>query len=267
MLDDMMLGQFFPADSVLHRMDARLKIMLLFIFIIAIFLCDSKTDYILLTLLNIILMTVSKIPFVMYLKAVKPMFWIVLFTFIMHIFSGEGTIIADLWIFSATWEGLTEGIFITLRLILLVLMASILTFTTSPLVLTDALESLLSPFKKIGVPAHELSMMMTIALRFIPTLITETDKIIKAQKSRGADFSSGNIIQRIKYIMPILIPLFVSAFRRADELALAMESRCYRGGQGRTRMKEMKFGRLDFFIAAIAVLIIAGMIVLKIKGI
>lgn len=267
MLNDMMLGQFFPENSVLHRMDARVKIIMLFILIIAIFLCDSRVDYSLLIFLNIALMLVSKIPFIMYLKALKPMFWIVLFTFVVHVFSGEGKTIASLWIFSVTWEGLSEGIFITLRLVLLVLMASILTFTTSPLVLTDALESLLSPFKKIGVPAHELSMMMTIALRFIPTLITETDKIIKAQKSRGADFSSGNILQRMKYVMPILIPLFVGAFRRADELAMAMESRCYRGGQGRTRMKEMKIGNLDFCLMAIFAAIIACLLFFKIEGI
>lgn len=267
MLSDVMLGQFFPANSVLHRMDARLKIVMLFILLLAVFFCDSNADYFLLIAINILLMAVSKIPFIMYVKSLKPMLWIIAFTFIMHLFSTPGDILARVWIFSVTWQGLTEGIIITARLVLLVLLASILTFTTSPLVLTDALESLMTPFKKIGVPAHELSMMMTIALRFIPTLIGETDKIIKAQKSRGADFSSGNIMQRMKFVMPILIPLFVGAFRRADELALAMESRCYRGGQGRTRMKEMKLHSLDGVLTLIYFVFIGALIILKIKGI
>ncbi len=267
MLSDIMIGQFFPADSVIHHMDARVKIIMLFIVIIAVFLCDTRADYFLLVLANIMLMYASKIPFVMYMKSLKMMIWIVLFTFVIHVFSGEGQEIARLWVLPITWNGISEGIFISIRLILLILMASILTFTTSPLVLTDALEDLLNPFKTIGVPAHELSMMMTIALRFIPTLIGETDKIIKAQKSRGADFSTGNIIKRMTYVMPILIPLFVSAFRRADELALAMEARCYRGGQGRTRMKKMEIGRRDVFASVIFAVILAVLILLKIKGI
>jgi energy-coupling factor transport system permease protein len=233
----------------------------------AVFLCDTRADYIVLILLNIILMYISKIPISMYLKSLKPMLWIILFTFIIHLFGDAGEPIVKLWLFSATWNGLFEGTFITIRLFVLILMASILTFTTSPLVLTDALESLLNPFKIIGVPAHELAMMMTIALRFIPTLIGETDKIIKAQKSRGADFSSGNIVKRMSFVMPILIPLFVGAFRRADELALAMEARCYRGGQGRTRMKEMKLERLDFFVSVLVVIVVIVLIIFKIKGI
>jgi energy-coupling factor transport system permease protein len=267
MLDDIMIGQFFPADSLLHRIDARVKIIVLFIFIMAVFLCDTRADYIVLILLNIILMYISKIPISMYLKSLKPMLWIILFTFIIHLFGDAGEPIVKLWLFSATWNGLFEGTFITIRLFVLILMASILTFTTSPLVLTDALESLLNPFKIIGVPAHELAMMMTIALRFIPTLIGETDKIIKAQKSRGADFSSGNIVKRMSFVMPILIPLFVGAFRRADELALAMEARCYRGGQGRTRIKEMKLERLDFFVSVLVVIVVIVLIIFKIKGI
>jgi len=266
MLSDIMIGQFFPGESVLHRLDARAKILMLFVLILSIFLCDSRADYALLILFNIILMYISQIPIRMYMKSLKPMFWIVLFTFIVHLFSGVGTTLLKVWIFTITWDGLSQGIFITIRLLLLILMASILTFTTSPLVLTDALESLLKPFKKIGVPAHEISMMMTIALRFIPTLINETDKIIKAQKSRGADFTSGNIMTRLKCVMPILIPLFVSAFRRADELALAMESRCYHGGEGRTRMKQMHLTRLDGFVTGGFIVFLLVLIVLRLKG-
>lgn len=267
MFSDILLGQFFPADSILHHMDARVKIIMLFILIVAVFLCDSEFDYATLLFLNIGLMLISKIPLQMYMKALKPMFWIILLTFVIHLFGDDGRIIAKFWVFSITWEGLTEGALITLRLILLVLMASILTFTTSPLMLTDALENLLTPFKKIGVPAHELSMMMTIAMRFIPTLLGETDRIIKAQKSRGADFSSGNILQRMRFVMPILVPLFVGAFRRADELAMAMESRCYRGGEGRTHMHQLRLRRLDFIIIGVFTLLTLCLLVLKAKGI
>ncbi|WP_196593265.1 energy-coupling factor transporter transmembrane component T family protein [Pectinatus sottacetonis] len=267
MLSDIMIGQFFPADSIIHRMDARVKILMLFVFILSIFLFDSKFDYVILIMVSMGLVFISQIPLIMYIKSLKPMFWIVLFTFIVHVFSGTGPEVFKIWLFSATWNGIYEGLFITIRLLLLVLLASVLTFTTSPLVLTDALEALLRPFKAIGVPAHELSMMMTIALRFIPTLINETDKIIKAQKSRGADFTSGSIINRIHFVMPILIPLFVGAFRRADELALAMEARYYRGGEGRTRMKEMQLTRLDYILIGLFSIMIVILAVLKVKGI
>ena len=181
--------------------------------------------------------------------------WIILFTLLIHFVSHDGEILAEIWIFKITDEGIKFGVLISLRLVLLIVLSSLLTFTTSPIKLTDAMEKLLSPLSKFGVPAHELAMMMTIALRFIPTLIEETDKIIKAQKSRGADFESGNLLQRLKNFVPILVPLFLSSFRRADDLAMAMEARCYRGGEGRTHMKKLFFTRADFF-AVIAVILI-----------
>ena len=200
----------------------------------------------------------------MFFNSVKPIMWIILFTFILHIFSGKGEPLLEIWKLSITWNGIANGSFVCLRLLLLMFGASLLTFTTSPLVLADAIEDLMSPLKKVGVPAHELAMMMTIALRFIPTLLEETDKIIKAQKSRGADFVTGNIFVRMKSVMPVLIPLFVSAFRRADELAMAMEARCYHGGIGRTRLKELKMQKRDYTAMIVFIAIIIILIAIKI---
>lgn len=266
MLNDIMLGQYFPAESIWHKMDARVKLLLLLLFIVFIFACGTKVAYVLLTVLELLAIFTSKIPLIMYVKSLKPMFWIMAFTFVIHVFSGSGEPLFQLWIFSATKAGIEMGTFVTLRLILLMVAASILTFTTSPLVLTDALESILRPLKRFGVPAHELSMMMTIALRFIPTLIDETDKIIKAQKSRGADFTSGSILKRMTFVMPILIPLFVNAFRRADELAIAMEARCYRGDEGRTRMKKMQLCQLDYVTLVFAGLLTAALFIISWRG-
>ncbi len=266
MLNDIMLGQYFPAFSIWHRMDARVKLFLLLLYIIFIFVCHTGFSYAILTVLVLIAIFTSKIPCSMYFKSLKPMLLIIAFTFIIHVFSGEGTPLFKIGVFTATKDGIEMGIFITLRLVLLMVSASILTFTTSPLVLTDALEAILRPLKRFGVPAHELSMMMTIALRFIPTLIDETDKIIKAQKSRGADFSSGSIVKRVSFVMPILIPLFINAFRRADELAIAMEARCYRGDEGRTHMKQMKLARLDYQTLGIAIFLTIVLVVLAWKG-
>lgn len=257
MLTDIKIGQFFPANSVLHKLDARLKIVSLFIILIGIFILDSQIDYILWCILIGILMYISKIPLKMFFISIKPIIWIILFTFVLHLFSGNGKVLIEIWKFNITWDGLSNGTFVCLRLLLLMFGASLLTFTTPPLVLSDALEDLMKPLKKIGVPAHELAMMMTIALRFIPTLLEETDKIIKAQKSRGADFMTGNIFKRMKAFMPILIPLFISAFRRADELAMAMEARCYHGGIGRTRLKQLIFKPRDY----IAVMILIGILI------
>ena len=264
MLTDIKIGQFFPANSLLHKLDARLKIVSLFILIVGIFVFDSQLDYIIWCMLIGTLMYMSKIPLKMFFISIKPIIWIILFTFILHLFTTQGKVIFEIWKFSITWEGLANGSFVCLRLLLLMFGASLLTFTTPPLVLSDALEDLMKPLKRFGVPAHELAMMMTIALRFIPTLLEETDKIIKDQKSRGADFMTGNILKRVKAFMPILIPLFISAFRRADELAMAMEARCYRGGDGRTRMKILKYSKNDFISFGIAGVLLVLSIVVRV---
>ena len=258
MLNNITIGQYFPGNSILHRLDPRTKIAMLFFLIIAIFVFDQPVAYLVLTLLTLGCMVVSRVPMKTQIGSLKPLWWIILFTFLIHLFSADGRPLFHFWILTATWEGLVRGFFICLRLALLMLLSSLLTFTTSPLKLTDALEAILSPLKAIGVPAHELAMMMTIALRFVPTLIEETDKIMKAQQSRGADFLTGSILHRLKNVVPILVPLFISAFRRADELAMAMEARCYRGGVGRTQMKELRFASLDYMAwAATAALIVA----------
>ena len=255
MLQDITLGQFFPGNSILHRLDPRTKIISLFALMILIFVAVGWAAYALLTSLTCALIFLSKVPPLTVLKSVKPLAWIILFTLLIHFVSHDGEVLAKVYVFKVTTEGIIYGAKISLRLVLLILLASLLTFTTSPLKLTDATEKLLSPLKKIGVPSHELAMMMTIAIRFVPTLLEETDKIIKAQKSRGLDFESGGLINRLRAMVPILVPLFLSSFRRADDLAMAMEARCYRGGEGRTHMKQLHFTREDFFAAAFVILI------------
>ncbi|WP_026767106.1 energy-coupling factor transporter transmembrane component T family protein [Selenomonas ruminantium] len=259
MLNNIMIGQYFPGDSFLHRLDARVKILLLLILLIEVFVFTSAPVYLLMTGITFLLIMTSKVPLRMVLRSLKPLWWIILFTFVLHLFSHPGREIYRIWQFVITQEGVEQGALISVRLMLLIILSTLLTFTTSPLKLTDALESLLSPFKRLGLPAHELAMMMTIALRFIPTLISETDKIMKAQQSRGADFVTGSIMSRLKNMVPILVPLFLSAFRRADDLALAMEARCYRGGEGRTRMKEMKLGRLDYVAIGVFAVLSVGL--------
>ena len=259
MLNNIMIGQYFPGNSFLHRLDARVKILLLLILLIEVFVFTSAPVYLLMTGITFLLIMISKVPVRMVLRSLKPLWWIILFTFVLHLFSHPGREIYRIWQFVITQEGVEQGALISVRLMLLIVLSTLLTFTTSPLKLTDALESLLSPFKRLGLPAHELAMMMTIALRFIPTLIRETDKIMKAQQSRGADFVTGSIMSRLKNMVPILVPLFLSAFRRADDLALAMEARCYRGGEGRTRMKEMKLGRLDYVAIGVFAVLSVGL--------
>ena len=259
MLQDITLGQFFPGNSIIHRLDPRTKIISVFALMILIFVAEGAAAYTFLSVVTCALVLVSKIPPLTVLKSLKPISWIILFTLLIHLFTHEGEVLAEIFIFKITDEGIKFGVLISLRLVLLIIFSSLLTFTTSPIQLTDALEKLLSPLKKIGVPAHEFAMMMTIALRFIPTLIEELDKIIKAQKSRGVDFDAGNFVQRLKNFVPVLVPLFISSFRRADELAMAMEARCYKGGEGRTHFRQLKFSRLDFF-AALTVAIISAII-------
>ena len=265
MLQDITLGQFFPGQSILHRLDPRTKIILLFVLIILIFAAQGWAAYFALTFVTCALIFVSRVPFLTVIKSVKPLMWIILFTLLIHCVSHDGEVLAKIYVFKVTTEGIVYGALISLRLVLLIVLSSLLTFTTSPLQLTDATEKLLSPLKKIGVPAHELAMMMTIAIRFVPTLLEETDKIIKAQKSRGLDFESGGVVKRLRSMVPILVPLFLSSFRRADDLALAMEARCYRGGEGRTHMNRLRLKRLDFVAATVVVLICAVIIFLSVR--
>ena len=256
MLQDITLGQFFPGQSAIHRLDPRTKIILLFVLMIIIFFAEGAAAYSILIVATCAIIFISKIPPVTVLKSVKPLIWIILFTLILHLFTHEGEVLISIGAFNVTFEGVKFGVMISLRLILLIMLASLLTFTTSPIQLTDALEKLLSPLKKVGVPAHEFAMMMTIALRFIPTLIEELDKIMKAQKSRGADFETGGIVKRLKSFVPVLVPLFLSSFRRADELATAMEARCYRGGEGRTHYRQLKFQGVDLWAALFVIVIV-----------
>lgn len=267
MLKDITLGQFFPGDSLLHRLDPRTKIVLLFFFLAAIFVFDSPLAYAALTAFTAALIAVSRVPPLLMLKALKPLSWIIAFTFVIHLVSTPGDAFFHVWLFDLTWQGAAKGFFIALRLALLILLSALLTYTTSPLALTDALETLMQPLRRVGVPAHEIAMMMTIALRFVPTLIEEADKIMKAQQARGADLTEGSVIERVKGFVPVLVPLFISAFRRADDLALAMEARCYRGGVGRTQMKALRISSIDYVAYAFGALFFAALAVLKFGGI
>ena len=256
MLQDITLGQFFPGQSILHRLDPRTKIISLFALMILIFAAQGRAAYLALTIFIAGLIFLSKVPPLIVLKSVKPLSWIIFFTLMIHFVSHDGEVLAKIYVFKITTEGIIYGAKISLRLILLILLASLLSFTTSPLKLTDATEKLLSPLKKIGVNSRELAMMMTIAIRFVPVLLEETEKIIKAQKSRGLDFD-GSLIKRLRSFVPILVPLFLSSFRRADDLAMAMEARCYRGGEGRTHMKELRLTTLDAIASGFVILFCA----------
>jgi energy-coupling factor transport system permease protein len=250
MLRDLTIGQYVPGDSVVHRLDARTKILSAFAFIVLVFFIETYVGYAWLALGLILVVFLSGIPVKFVLKGIKPLWIIILITVVINLFfSKEGTALISFWGITITDTGMRMAVFMAARLVLLITGTSILTLTTSPISLTDGLESLMSPLKAIKFPAHELAMMMTIALRFIPTLMEETERIMKAQKARGADFESGRLMQRAKALVPLLVPLFVGAFRRADELALAMEARCYRGGEGRTRMKQLQFTRRDLYAA------------------
>lgn len=245
MMKDITLGQYFPGNTPIHRLDPRSKILMVLAYIVLTFCIKNFVGYLLLTVFTLGCVLLSKVPPKFVVKGLKPILVFIVITGLFNLFLSDGEPLITFWIFTITKEGVGFAAFMVLRLVFLILGTSLLTLTTSPIALTDGLEQLLSPFKKIGLPAHELSMMMTIALRFIPTLMEETDKIIKAQSARGADFESGNLLRRAKAMIPILIPLFISAFRRADELATAMECRCYRGGENRTRLRELKFGKVD----------------------
>ncbi|AGK99189.1 energy-coupling factor transporter transmembrane component T family protein [Clostridium pasteurianum] len=261
MLKDITIGQYVPADSFVHKLDPRIKIILSIIYIIDLFLINQYFGYVFVIIFTAITIMVSKIQLRYIYKGLKPIFILLIITAIMNMFMTPGqSLVFKYGIIKVYKEGLNIAGFMVLRLVFLIVGTSLLTLTTSPIELTDGLEKLMSPLKKVGISSHDLAMMMTIALRFIPTLIDETDKIMKAQMARGADFESGNLLQRSKNLIPVLVPLFISSFRRADELAMAMEARCYRGGEGRTRMKILKFHSRD----GIAVLVTAAFVVISI---
>lgn len=251
MLKDITLGQYYPADTPVHRLDPRMKILLIFLYIVSIFFVADYLPFALLALYLVFVIKMSTIPLGMVLKGVKPLRFILIITFVINLFFTPGEALWSFGFLTISQEGIHQAIFMAIRLVLLVVGTSLLTLTTSPIELTDGLEKILNPLRAIGLPAHELAMMMTIALRFIPTLIDETDKIMKAQMSRGADFESGNVFSRAKNLVPLLVPLFVNALRRAEELANAMESRCYRGGENRTKLNELEYEKNDFIITGV----------------
>ena len=264
MLKDITLGQYFPGNSFVHRLDSRTKLLLLIVYIVALFMAVSWVSYLVMAFCLFAMIRISRIPFKSVVRGMKPLVFILVFTAVLNIFFTAGdTVLVSFFGLKITLEGLERAFFMLIRILMLVTGTFLLTYTTSPISLTDGLESLLGPLKKIKVPVHELSMMMCIALRFIPTLIEETDKIMSAQKARGADFETGKLMDRVKALVPILVPLFVGAFRRADELATAMECRCYQGGDGRTKMKLLRYRRNDYVAFAVGALVLAVICVLR----
>lgn len=257
---DITLGQYFPSNGVLHKLDARTKILFLIAFIVLIFCSFNFYALGLVTAFTVATVFLSKVPPKMFLKSLKTIILIVAITSVLNLFYGTGEPIFEWWIFSITLDGIFNAIFVTVRIICLVIVSSALTFTTSPTDMTDGLERLMKPLTVFHISVHEIAMMMTIALRFVPTLLEETDKIMSAQKARGADMESGNLIKRIKALIPVLVPLFVSSFRRAYDLAMAMECRCYRGGKGRTRLKQMHFTNRDLFALIAMIILTAGVV-------
>ena len=267
MLKDITLGQYFPGNSVVHLLDPRTKLIMLVVYIVSLFLATGWVSYGLMTAFLLIVIWISGIPVKSIFRGMKPLVFILVFTGILNIFFTAGeTVWLDLGFAKITKEGVLRAVFMMIRILLLISGTFLLTYTTSPISLTDGLESLMRPLKVIRVPVHELSMMMCIALRFIPTLIEETDKIMSAQKARGADFETGSLMEKAKALIPILVPLFISAFRRADELATAMECRCYQGDQGRTKMKLLRYKLWDFSAFGVGVVMIAAVCLLKTWG-
>ncbi len=267
MISDITLGQFFPGSSPIHKLDPRTKIILATLFIVAVFVANNPTSFMALVVTTVVLIALSRISFKVILKSIKPIVFILLFTAILNIFmtKGDSTPLLSFWVIEIYTEGVVRAIMMALRVIILIVGTSVLlTYTTSPISLTDGLESLLSPLKKINVPVHTFAMMMSIALRFIPTLVEETEKIMNAQKSRGADFTSGSLVQRAKALIPLLVPLFVSSFKRAEELATAMECRCYRGDKNRTKLVKLEYKGRDFAFMSIFLLLLGGLICLTV---
>jgi len=264
MIRDIAIGQYYPSGGILHKLDPRVKVLMLIGFIVLIFCTFNffSLGVVALTVAATVLM--SKVPVRLYLKSMKAIIIVILITSILNLFYGSGEVLGEWWIFTITTGGVRNAVFVAVRIISLVILSSALTFTTSPTDLTDALERLMKPLGVFKIKTHEIAMMMTIALRFVPTLLEETDKIMSAQKARGADMESGNIIRRIKALVPVLIPLFVSAFRRAYDLAMAMECRCYQGGKGRTRMKQLHTSKRDYIAILVSLIILAGVILCNI---
>ena len=264
MLKDITLGQYFPGQSVIHRLDPRTKLTMLVVYIVALFLAEGWVSYGLVFVFLVVVIRLSTIPLKSILRGMKPLVMILIFTGVLNLFfTQDGEVLVKFWVLTVTSGGLSRALMMMARILMLISGTFLLTYTTSPIALTDGLEALMNPLKKVGVPVHELSMMMCIALRFIPTLIEETDKIMSAQKARGADFESGSLTDRAKALIPILVPLFISAFRRADELATAMECRCYHGGEGRTALRVLRYKAADYAVLAGFVVLTAGIIVLK----
>ena len=264
MLKDITLGQYFPGNTFVHRLDPRTKLLTMILYIVALFGAKGVIGYGVMAVVLVSCILISKVKFKALTKGLKPIYFIIIFTAVMNLFFTGGTPLGEGWLLShITYEGVRTAVFMVLRIIMLIMGTFLVTYTTSPIQLTDGLERLLSPLKKIHLPVHELAMMMSIALRFIPTLIEETDKIMSAQKARGADFESGNIIRRAKALIPILVPLFISAFRRADELATAMECRCYHGGEGRTALHVLRFRIADYLVLIGFAVIVALIFVLR----
>ncbi|SIT87821.1 energy-coupling factor transporter transmembrane component T family protein [Edaphobacillus lindanitolerans] len=264
MMEKMVFGRYIPGDSFVHRLDPRTKLIFVFIFIAAVFLANSTASYALLLGFTLFAIIVSKVRIGFLIGGLKPVIFLIAFTFLLHIFfTKQGDLLFEFGFIKVYEEGLRQGIYISVRFLVLVLMTSLLTLTTSPISITDGLEVLLGPLKKIRFPVHELALMMSISLRFIPTLMDETDKILKAQLARGSDISSGTMKERVKAVVPLLVPLFVSAFKRAEDLAVAMEVRGYRGGEGRTRYRQLKWDWRDTTALLILLLLIAGLWLLR----
>ena len=264
MLKDITLGQYFPGNTLVHRLAPRTKLICVVFYLVALFCAKSFVGYGVVALALAVSIYVSKVKLKALTKGLKPVLIILIFTAAMNLFFNEGTPIADVWLLrSITWEGLERAVYMVLRIVMLIMGTFLVTYTTSPISLTDGLEQLLNGLKRFRVPVHELAMMMSIALRFIPTLIEETDKIMSAQKARGADFESGNLLEKAKALIPILVPLFISAFRRADELATAMECRCYHGGEGRTKLHVLKYEGRDYAALAGGAVILCAVLVLR----
>ena len=263
MIRDITIGQYYPADSILHKLDPRVKLVGTFAYIISLFLFTSYYGYIIAAVFLFSVIKISKVPLKFIIRGLKAVMVLLLFTVTFNLFLTPGTKIFEHGFIRITIEGVLTALFMAIRLTFLILGSSLMTFTTTPTHLTDGLESVMGPLRKIKVPVHEISMMMSIALRFIPILMEETDKIMKAQMARGADFESGGLLKRAKSLVPLLVPLFVSAFRRANDLAMAMEARCYRGGEGRTKMKPLKYTATDLFAYLILILYIAAVIILN----
>jgi len=263
MISDITIGQYFPGHSFIHRLDPRIKILLTILYIVLLFVAQNIFGFVLAIGLLLIVYPIAKIPFRMILRSLKPVLPLILFTSVLNIFFVKGTTLWAWGFLSISLEGIQLAVFMSIRILALIAGSSLLTYTTSPITLTDAIERLLSPLKRLRFPVHELAMMMTIALRFIPTLLEETQKIMSAQKARGADMESGGLFQRAKALIPILIPLLISAIRRADELALAMECRCYHGDEGRTRMRQLRLGGRDLVASGVMLACLAAIILMN----